>query len=1314
MRTVRQLALIATVFVSLALAASAGAAVPAEFGFRGPGAGEFFEPRSISISQETGDVYIVDRNNSRVDSFGPEGTFRFAIGWGVTDGKNEFEMCTTACRPGIPGSGAGQFRSPTGVAVDPSGDFYVVDNENFRIQKFDSEGRFLLTFGKNVNHGEGVVNPNVCTSAEAANCGEGANGFEEFGVEAAFSLLGGGIAVDAAGNVYVGDFGRIEKFNAKNEFVSEWAVGEFGVSSIAINDSSELYVITEGVAGIHRYSNSGTEIGLPFDTEHAPQHVTVGPAGEVFASENEDSDTGTPNLFEFEPNGTELKAFDINTEGGKGIAFGNAIKRVYVLDQGAVRLVGVPPAGPFVVPGSEALIATKPTRAEVKALVVAEGSPTKYSFEYGLTNEYGSATSPTPLPAETGLFAPEAVSGTLTGLEPGKEYHFRVVAENQKGEITDGPDETFKVALPVLIEGESATAVTPESATLNVTINAEGSATDFHYEFGLSTEYGESAPASGEIEAGEAEVSEPHSIAIENLLAGTTYHYRVVAHNEFGTVDGPDCVFTTPAANGGTVLADGRVWEMVSPPQKHGAVLEALSAEGGLIQSSENGGALAYIGTGPLGSEAEPEGSQNISDSQFLARRSSPGVWETKDLTTPHDRPAGFHAGRRAEYLFFSNDLSTGFVEPFGETPLSEEATQRTPYLREATGAFVPMVTEQQVPAGTNYGGTETLGGDYVGGIELVGAAENGSSAVLSAPVHLTEDLAGQEGLGPESLYAWSATAHTLQLVSWLPGTAKEPQETPVALAEERAKLGSNNTIVRHAVSRDGERYVYEAETSSGGKHLYLRDTHLDQSVELDVTESGSPGEGFARFQDANSDDSVVYFTAEERLTGNATGEHNAEPGVSDLYRCEIVEIAGRLRCKLQDVTVPLTHEPAAVLGNIVGSDEDGGRVYFVANGRLTPEAVRGTCQALSAGGTLFPEADTSCNLYVFNAATNEVRLVAVLSGRDFPDWDMGNQENLMGLTARVSPNGKYAAFMSQRPLTGYDNHDASNGEPDEEVFEYDFESADVTCVSCKQSGARPEGVFDSGAFPGLLVDRPKNWAKQWLAASIPGWTSVTLAGPPVRAAYQSRYLSNNGRLFFDSVDDLVPGDVNGQFDVYEYEPSHTGSCGPEAGCVALMSSGQDRRESAFLDASSEGENMFFMSAAQLSPSDTDELDDIYDARVCTTTPDCPAVGGGAPPPCETSDACRAAPAPQPDIFGAPSSSTFSGAGNLSPAGAVAVAKAKPLPRARLLANALKACRKDRAKQRRVSCERRARKRYGPSRKARKASHTITIRKGGK
>src|SRR6185437_6077035 len=102
-------------------------------------------------------------------------------------------------------------------------------------------------------------------------------------------------------------------------------------------------------------------------------------------------------------------------------------------------------------------------------------------------------------------------------------------------------------------------------------------------------------------------------------------------------------------------------------------------------------------------------------------------------------------------------------------------------------------------------------------------------------------------------------------------------------------------------------------------------------------------------------------------------------------------------------------------------------------------------------------QAEADCDLYVHHAGTT--RLIAVLSGADAPDWSY----ELNKLTARVSPDGRWLAFMSQRPLTGYDNHDANSDKLDEEVYLYDATASAgagaVVCASCDPTGARPIGV---------------------------------------------------------------------------------------------------------------------------------------------------------------------------------------------------------------------------------------------------------------
>jgi hypothetical protein len=151
---------------------------------------------------------------------------------------------------------------------------------------------------------------------------------------------------------------------------------------------------------------------------------------------------------------------------------------------------------------------------------------------------------------------------------------------------------------------------------------------------------------------------------------------------------------------------------------------------------------------------------------------------------------------------------------------------------------------------------------------------------------------------------------------------------------------------------------------------------------------------------------------------------------------------------------------------------------------------------------------------------------------------------------------------------------------------------------------------------------------------------------------------------------------------------------GASGGCVGLISSGGSQEESAFLDASENGDDVFFLTGSGLVTQDFDGALDVYDAHVCSAGSPCVPVAPVAPPVCSTGDSCKAAPSPQPEIFGEPSSETFSGAGNVV-LGSKAVVGAKSLSRAQKLTRALKACHKKKAGRKRVSCEREAHKQYG-------------------
>jgi hypothetical protein len=188
----------------------------------------------------------------------------------------------------------------------------------------------------------------------------------------------------------------------------------------------------------------------------------------------------------------------------------------------------------------------------------------------------------------------------------------------------------------------------------------------------------------------------------------------------------------------------------------------------------------------------------------------------------------------------------------------------------------------------------------------------------------------------------------------------------------------------------------------------------------------------------------------------------------------------------------------------------------------------------------------------------------------------------------------------------------------------------------------------------------------------------------------------------------LSPYDTNGGVqDVYEWEPDGTETngvvtCKRVGGCVFLISSGNSANDSMFVDSSANGDDAFFVTRQQLLRRDTNDQLDLYDARA-------PRPGGetvGFPEtetaPC-SEEACRG-PLSAPPAQQLVGSAGFTGPGNLSPPPPAPPVRPKPLTRAQQLAKALKACRTKHVRHRRVLCERKARKRYGPARPAKRSA----------
>jgi hypothetical protein len=931
-----------------------------------------------------------------------------------------------------------------------------------------------------------------------------------------------------------------------------------------------------------------------------------------------------------------------------------------------------------------------------------EGEATcRFAWSVGTTLDRTAACEPKTLPNGS---TPVEVHARLEGLEPDTEYCSRLQAANKNGENVGEPsqDECFTTSGPA-VGAASVADVSATSATLLAGIVPHGRPTSYYFQYGRSEAYEAQVAAPVSIGSGESGVEVEQRV--QGLLPSTTYHYRVVAISEIepGTPEtfvSPDQTFTTqPPGSAGTLL-DGRQWELVSPADKRGALFGPNSDAA--TQAAVNGTGMTYTANVPT--EAGAPGYQYLGV-QVLSRRTQSG-WVSKDLSLPHSTLTAEVDASGREYRFFSPDLASAVLEPYGAfTSLAPEAfppdSDRTTYLRHNSSCeqtpstcYEPLVTAASgyadVPEGTPFGGVfETTPTKKTSEAKFAGASPDLSHVILSSAVSLTGAATGQY----DQLYEWSAGApptERLKLVSVLPSAGSSKEEMP---AQGNPVLGAQY-MARNAVSEDGSRVFWtETKGNGSGSVLYMRDVADGHTIRLDVPQaacvSGKEcGEGpeAPEYQTASVDGSRVFFKDQQRLTADA----GRVPRQRDLYECVITEQADGPQCALTDLTpAPSGEEAADVQGKVIEASSDGSWVYFVANGILGDGRARGATvgdcltNTNGAGGV--------CNLYVWHDGT--ISFIAVLPGEDNKDW-----AGLPSLTARVSPNGEWLAFMSERSLTGYDNRDAVSGKPDEEVYLYHASgSGSLVCGSCDPTGARPHGIEYQHIAGKLSSGFPVWEADTWIGAIVPTWTQFQQED----GIYQPRYLSDQGRLFFNSSDALSASDINGEMDAYEFEPVGVGDCTAASqgysehanGCVELVSSGTATGESAFLDASETGDDVFFLTKEKLVGADIDTALDVYDAHVCSETAPC-APPASPSPACTTAEACRAAPEPQPVAFGAPASATFSGTGNLSAASTTATVKPRSSTQAQQLTRALAQCRRKKAKRKRIGCERVVRHRY--------------------
>jgi hypothetical protein len=1091
------------------------------------------------------------------------------------------------------------------------------------------------------------------------------------GEEATLKGLGTtcGVAVDSSGNVYLGEAAgdkllhkydpggnpvkntdNVANFNSLSGGSGPCASG-VGAESTAgflfVNRANGELVKLDASNGALKYPISGGITTVAVDPANG--HVFAAAGDEIREYDAFDSSAAT--LFNaFTAKGAIRGIAVDGASGGKS-------GTVYISRSGSPNLEVFGPLVivPDVATGKATNITA--TSATLDGTISADnGAPATCKIEYTTEAAYnfdkaisehdgftGAAIAPCEPPGPFSGTEINPVSGKAMGLESETKYAFRIVGESENGESQSEP-QTFETQGIPLINGGAASEVGATKATISGLINPRGEEASFAVELVTKAQFDESGfegatvlaggtvpgatDGSGKLAAGSAEVtnlqtttgrftagqsisgpgipggttivsakpgslvlSAPATEAVEKaeltatgfqtvslqlngLSPATTYRFQLIAENEAGAAEPGETAGFTTLGTLEVPLLDGRVYEMVSPANKQG---EVFPPEPG-----------ATLGLGGTCTNCVPGFSQ-----QKAPMQSSPDgdaiAYEGGPFTDGLAYGANEYVGRRG---------SSGWATtPLSGTEYAEHAQQGFKgFSNDLSRAIIYQIEPALSPdAPANYAnlylreGTGTLqplitqappqrsSGETEAGLHINYAGANaGTSSVLpfTHVVFQANDALTEEvpGVAPE---APEVAANETNLYEW-----SEDELHLVNVLPNNGEASANAVIGSGQIlTSGGENFDFDHAVSDNGSRIFWS---ARPSGQVYLREGGTTTIELAdhegKFLTATPDGSKVLLSDGVIYDVDTEGQTDVTGGLGGFL-------------------------------GMAGASDDLSRVYFVDSEVLVGSGENERGETATA---------TNPNLYLWEKG--EPQFIATLLIQDNDEEAMGVWHPAPGnRMAQTTGDGRFLAFESRAKLTGYDNTvkeregcigATGKGQPScFEVFEFDAETGALTCPSCNPAGVQPLGQSNLSQMrtSGEFFPQPQNL-------------------PP----------EGEGRLFFESQDTLTQRDVNRNIqDVYEWEPNGVEDCTRPEGCLALISSGSSPKDSQFINASANGNDVFFTTSQQLVSQDQNTSIDLYDARVGGGIAE---AGSGV---CE-GEACKRPPSTPPS-FETPGSSGIAG-----------------------------------------------------------------------
>jgi hypothetical protein len=839
------------------------------------------------------------------------------------------------------------------------------------------------------------------------------------------------------------------------------------------------------------------------------------------------------------------------------------------------------PLGEVVIPNVETLDPeVEPTTAVLHGTVNADGGGETTDCYF----EWGPDTSygsiaPCEPPGPFSGTADNPVSAEVSGLVTGTTYHFRIVAENAEGIPARGADAEFKPSGPPAFSNETVTEVNTDGVRLSATIDPGGSTTEYHLEYGTA----------------DCESSPCTSVPVPDKELAKAIGLQNVTHIVTGLTPGTEYHWRVVATND-SATSEGSDHTFRTFPSND-ATDRCDNAE---VRKQTGAGLLLDCRAYELASATYTGGYDVVNDLI---------VGQTPLLARPGASGRVVYSVHRGTIPGVAGNPPNLGLDPYVATRGEGGWTTRyvgiganqTPSL-EAFGS--PLLAADSGLSAFAFGGANLCDPCFADGTSGI--------PVRLANGKLVQGMAGSmspAGAEPAGFIAEPLSADGSHLVFG----ATEKFETDglsgaLAIYDRNLLTGTTRVVSKEAdgsgtmaggdlgelgISEDGSRILLGREVSTDGAgntlwHLYMNVGAASKTI--DLTPGTTSGVLFGGMTD---DGSQVLFTTVDKL-----GDGDADSS-ADVYRADV----GAATSSLSRVTTTNSDACAPVAG------KDGPR-WNRADANASCDAVlpAGGAGVASGDGTVFllsPEtlggegvADQP-NLFVVTPGGSP-ELVATIE----PDGTLvrnavANNELVSFGDIQVTGEGGYAVLASTRSLTGFANLGRS------QVFRYETGSGQLTCSSCAPTGGSP------------LSD-----------------TRLSSVGLNV---------SDDGRVFFTTADQLVLRDTNKQRDAYEWKD----------GVVELISTGSSGTASGLLSVSTDGADVFFFTRQVLSAQDRNgSAMKIYDARE----------DGGfftdvESPPCQASDECHG---PGTEAAAPPQISTLAGdSGNFSGAAPVKCKKPK-------------------------------------------------------